>query len=140
MTEYGLITFKFAVLAGAVFFIVLWLFSRAGSRGAEVVLKNRTGWRSAACIFWLFLIFFFRKGLFNYVMVPGDILYQFYPWKAFAPSHVFHPHNPLLTDIVESVFPWTNLWRDSVFAGEIPLRNMRAYCGAPFAANLVSAS
>ncbi len=73
-------------------------------------------------------------------MVPGDILYQFYPWKAFAPSPMFHPHNPLLTDIVESVFPWMNLWKDSVFSGEIPLWNMRAYCGSPFAANLVSAS
>ncbi len=93
---------------------------------------------NAAFLFWTILGFFFMDALVNDTcLVPGDILYNYYPWKA-APDSV-PPHNPLLSDIPGCVYPWMAGIQKSFRALELPLWNPYAYSGSPFAGNQVSA-
>ncbi|MBI9089860.1 MAG: YfhO family protein [Desulfobacterium sp.] len=127
------LTFRWFALAGLAVVILFkgWPGKRPGRR--------EPGWQDAALIYWVVLLAFFWKAfLLDLCMVPADIAHNYYPWKAFANG--VQPHNPLLVDIAESVFPWMNLAKDTIAAGELPLWNFSSYCGTPFAANLVSAA
>lgn len=92
----------------------------------------------ALIVFWLaFVPFFLPAFLKGLCMVPGDIFFKFYPWKAFYKG--LSPHNPLIADPVISVYPWIENLCRSLVNGELPLWNAFAYSGSPFAANMISA-
>ena len=127
-----MISFRFIVL---VFFLLLL--------GFKLKSRNRffsfTSYLDAAIFFWIVLLLFFLNAIVSKkFMVPGDILYNFYPWKALANGQT--PHNPLLSDITGCVYPWMVSIKNSLLRFELPLWNRYSYCGSPLAGNQVSAA
>ncbi len=98
-----------------------------------------TSYLDVAIFFWIVLLLFFFDALVSKkYMVPGDILYNFYPWKALSQGRL--PHNPLLSDITGCVYPWMVSIKKSMLQFTAPLWNQYSYSGCPLAANQVSAA
>ena len=139
------LSFRSVVLWLALFLIVLWIIKYFNNRkfqqkkNINKTLCNNSSYLNSALFYWIILLLFFYKAVFfNKVLIPADILFQYYPWKAMFSGII--PHNPLLADVVDAIYPWMNSWKQAVSTGEVPLWNFRSYCGLPLAGNLVSAS
>ncbi|MBF0548915.1 MAG: YfhO family protein [Deltaproteobacteria bacterium] len=132
MTSDLAISFRMVIWIGLAAGLGLWWSHR--SREGE----DLTPW-AIVVLYWLALMVLFWPAIVSdRCLVPADILFQNYPWKAFYPGVT--PHNPLLTDPLESVYPWWRSWLKAVHEGTWPLWNPAAYCGSPLLANLISAS
>jgi len=87
--------------------------------------------------FFLLLVaaaFMSRALLSGGVVLPGDLIFSWYPWARVAPSD-FRSSNPILTDPVTIFHPWRIFTLHSAPPGEIPLWNPYVGGGAPFLGN-----
>jgi len=71
------------------------------------------------------------------VILPAELLHALYPWGAYM--HGVSNHNKEITDAILVFRPFADYFRESVLAGEWPLRNPYSGLGLPFAANAQSA-
>ena len=127
-----MISFRFIVLI--FLFLLLGLKIRFWNKS-----RPDTPYLDAAIFFWVILIFFFFDAVIEKkYLIPGDILLNFYPWKALAEGQI--PHNPLLSDITGCVYPWMAAIKKSLLQFDFPLWNPYAYSGSPLAGNQVSAA
>ena len=72
------------------------------------------------------------------VLLPGDYLAHFSPWKSEHPPDL--QWNPLMWDAIAQSYPWRLYLHEWMARGVIPLWNPHQFCGAPFLANLQSAA
>ena len=70
-------------------------------------------------------------------LVPGDVLYLFYPWHDTVGAHV--ARNSLLSDLALEIHPWFTIVRHQLLHGHVPLWNSYAAAGSPLLANGQSA-
>lgn len=85
-----------------------------------------------ALTLWLACVVYLAPTLFTHrVDLPGGLAYVAYPWQATGASPVKANTGIVFTQIA----PWTRVARDSLRAGELPLWNRYAACGAPLLAN-----
>ncbi len=125
-------TFRGVVAGGLLVWLICWAIAK--DRG-----RHGTSCWAAVTLYWLALMsFFWPAVIYDYCLVPGDILFQYYPWKAVYPETTCHNH--LLSDAVTSIYPWMYSWKYAVEQGAWPLWNFHSYCGSPLAANLASAA
>lgn len=89
-------------------------------------------------VFILLLIFtclFFYKIIFTgQVLVAADVLGQYLPWKA-NPVYANRPHNPSLSDAVDTGYPMKYYATEMIKKGIFPLWDTSILCGTPFWAN-----
>ncbi|MBF0233084.1 MAG: YfhO family protein, partial [Desulfamplus sp.] len=84
------------------------------------------------------MLFFWQALIYDFVLLPGDILCWMYPWKiACMPDTV--PHNPLLGDALSNYYPWMSSLKKGMENGYVPLWNFHSYSGSPLVANFASA-
>ena len=111
--------------------LLLWAEKRRGKGGVSIC--------TAAIIYWFTLMAFFWPAIiYDRCLIPGDILFQYYPWKAQFPNTI--QHNRILSDSVVSIYPWMCSIKNAFFEGSLPLWNHYSYCGSPLAGNLASAA
>ncbi|MBI2424091.1 MAG: YfhO family protein [Candidatus Hydrogenedentes bacterium] len=72
-------------------------------------------------------------------IIPADILFQNYPWAAYAPEGWAGPNNRLMSDIVAAFVPWYAMTKQALSEGHWPLWNPGEYAGMPLLANCQSA-
>jgi len=65
------------------------------------------------------------------------MIYQYYPWKAYADPRM--PSNDMLADVAILYQPGFLYGRREVFSGRFPLWNPYSFAGSPFMANMQSA-
>jgi hypothetical protein len=120
------------VITGFVILVLLlWAEKRRGKGGVSIC--------TSAIIYWFTLMAFFWPAIiYDRCLIPGDILFQYYPWKAQFPNTI--PHNRILSDCVVSIYPWMCSIKNAFFEGSLPLWNHYSYCGSPLAGNLASAA
>ena len=83
------------------------------------------------------VILFFPVLFHGRILLPGDYLAHFSPWKSERPPAL--QWNPLMWDAIAQFYPWRLYVHKWVARGVIPLWNPHQFCGAPFLANLQSA-
>lgn len=89
-------------------------------------------------IFAILVATFFWKTIFlGHVTIPADILKEWYPWKA-AESLEYHPHNTVMADAVNLIYPFDVFAGQSIKNRDLPLWNPYIFSGTPFMANIHS--
>ncbi len=69
-------------------------------------------------------------------LLPADILYQFQPYRAAAPTFDALPaQNSLLGDLILQNYPWKQLLRQAIETRTLPLWDPYLFTGHPFLAN-----
>jgi hypothetical protein len=61
--------------------------------------------------------------------LPADILATWYPWKAIEPNRP--PHNPLLSDVIDTFYPQDAFFAAQLHQGQIPLWDPSILGGHP---------
>jgi len=93
----------------------------------------------AITAYWAMAISFFWQSLiYDFSLLPGDILCWMYPWKTLFPPDTV-PHNPLLGDALSNYYPWMSSLKRGMENGYLPLWNFNSYSGSPLVANFASA-
>jgi hypothetical protein len=69
------------------------------------------------------------------VLSPAAVIYEWPPWRPFAPPDLADYNNPLLSDHAREFYPWLDYARERFRSGEIPQWNPYTLAGAPFLAN-----
>lgn len=93
----------------------------------------------AVTAYWgMAISFFWQSILYDFALLPGDILCWIYPWKTLFP-HDTAPHNPLLGDALSNYYPWMSSLKHGMENGYVPLWNFHSYSGSPLVANFASA-
>ena len=82
-------------------------------------------------------VLFFPVLLQGRILLPGDYLAHFEPWKTERLPNV--QWNPLMWDALAQFYPWRLYSHTWISRGVIPLWNPHQFCGTPFLANLQSA-
>lgn len=105
---------------------------RSGGRIADVAARADLFW-SAALLLAVTLALFFRFVFLGQALVPGDVLATWYPWKHHAGEVV--PHNPLLSDVVDTFYPQDAYYVSQLRQGVVPLWDPTILGGHPSLAN-----
>lgn len=96
------------------------------------------GWTTAGSLLLLILLFVGSGLLPGKVLLPLDIVVQMWPpWQ--PPDQVVDVANPLLTDVVDYIFPVKTLVAEQVRAGTLPLWNPYVLGGYPLTYNTQAA-
>jgi len=83
-------------------------------------------------------ILFLGRGLLpGRVLSPASVLYEYYPWKAYADPRM--PANSALADVAIQGQPWLLYIRNEIKAGRFPLWNPHTFAGSPFVASMQTA-
>lgn len=98
---------------------------------ASCLIAITAYWAMATSFFWQSLIY-------DFSLLPGDILCWMYPWAALFPTDTV-PHNPLLGDALSNYYPWMSSLKRGIESGYLPLWNFNSYSGSPLVANFASA-
>ncbi|HEM47334.1 MAG TPA: hypothetical protein ENO23_09865, partial [Alphaproteobacteria bacterium] len=82
------------------------------------------------------LVLFWPVAAGSRTLLPADNLYQWEPYRAFAPDLGVDlpPHNELLSDLVLENLVWKEFIVESLRAGQIPMWNPHLFGGVPFLA------
>ena len=85
----------------------------------------------------LFIVIWAKVLIGARVLVGGDSLYVWLPWKGSPDAH--HPANLLVLDPIREFVPWLGLIQRSLASGHLPLWDPYAMSGHPLLADYVSA-
>lgn len=95
---------------------------------------QRHDWLAAAALVALVSLFLARAFLPGKVLLPLDVLTHLWPpWQQPGPAAVVH--NPLITDVINYIYPVKQFMAEQVKAGQLPLWNPYVLGGYPLTYN-----
>lgn len=95
--------------------------------------SRRNLWASLALLALITLALFYRFVFLGQALVPADILATWYPWKHYVVGSL--PHNPLLSDVIDTFYTHDAFFVSQLHQGIIPLWDPTILGGHPSLAN-----
>ncbi len=98
---------------------------------------SSTSWPVIALLLLFILLFVGRAFLPDKVLMPLDLIAARPPWR--QPNQAVDVHNPLLTDVVDYIYPVKEFAAEQVKQGNLPLWNPYVLAGYPLTYNTQAA-